>query len=78
MEKPSAKLAYTVQQACEAIGLGRNYLYVAMSKGSLRSFKAGRRRLISANALQEYVASMESSASGGSNGTAHAGRKSRA
>lgn len=59
MEKPLRKLAYTVEQACEAVGLGRNFLYIAMSEGRLRSFKAGRRRLISAKALMEFVESME-------------------
>lgn len=80
MEKPTSKLAYTVEQACEAVGLGRNYLYVAISKGQLRSFKAGRRRLISAKALQEYIASMEAAfgSSNGPNGATGAHQKNRA
>jgi excisionase family DNA binding protein len=59
MDKAVSKLAFTVEEACEAVGLGRSYIYEAMSNGRLRSFKAGRRRLVSRAALVEFISAME-------------------
>ena len=43
---PSDKLAYRVQEAVQASGLGRSFLYEEIKTGALASFKAGGRRLI--------------------------------
>ena len=40
------KLAYTVDQACWAAGLGRNSLYDLMNSGTLPSRRVAGRRLI--------------------------------
>lgn len=57
--KSSTPLAYTVEQALEVVPLSRTRLYAAIGSGELRTFKDGRRRLISAEALQEFVALLE-------------------
>lgn len=52
-------LAYTVEQTLELVPLSRTRLYAAIGSGELRTFKDGRRRLISAQALQDFVALLE-------------------
>lgn len=53
------KLSFTVDEAVTATGLTRSRLYLAIADGSLRTMKAGRQRLISRKALEEYVANLE-------------------
>ncbi|WKL56111.1 hypothetical protein Q1W73_10400 [Asticcacaulis sp. ZE23SCel15] len=42
------KLAYRIDEAVKASGLGRSFLYEKMAEGKLRSVKVGGRRLITA------------------------------
>jgi hypothetical protein len=60
MQHDTPRLAYTVEQA---LGSGafssRNKLYAAIASGDLRSFLDGKRRMISADALREYIAKRE-------------------
>jgi len=42
----SDKLAYRINEAVHASGLGRSFLYEEIRAGALPSFKAGGRRLI--------------------------------
>ena len=58
------KLSYTVEDACEATGLRRSRLYAAIADGSLTTFKAGRRRMVSAKALQDFIAKLERASAG--------------
>jgi len=53
------KLSYTVEQATTATGFTRTALYKAIGDGSLPSFKTGKRRMISAKALEEFIAKLE-------------------
>ena len=53
------RLAYTVEQAVESTGLTRTRLYRAFADGSLKSFRCGRRRMISATALQGFIEALE-------------------
>ncbi|MEN1927610.1 helix-turn-helix domain-containing protein [Luteimonas sp. MJ250] len=53
------QLSYTVDGAVRATGLTRTRLYAAIGEGSLRSFKDGRRRMISAKALEEFITKLE-------------------
>jgi len=53
------RLAYTIEAACEATGLTRTRIYRAIADGSLKTFKAGRRRMVSARALQDFIANLE-------------------
>lgn len=58
------RLAYTIEAAIEATGLTRTRLYRAIADGSLKTFKAGRRRMVSAAALQAFIAELERQSEG--------------
>ena len=49
------KLAVSVKDGAQLIGLGRDMLYQLVLSGDIPSFKVGTRRLISVAALREYV-----------------------
>ena len=53
----SNKLAYSVNEACAATGIGRTSLYELIAKGQLKTLKAARRRLILRTDLEAYLAS---------------------
>ena len=55
----SPKLSFTIEQAIDATGLNRSAIYRAMTTGEIRSFKVGKRRMVSARALQDYIAAKE-------------------
>ncbi len=55
-DQVSARLAYSPQQAAEALGIGRTLIYQLIDSGSLRSLKIGRRRLIPRDAIVELLA----------------------
>jgi excisionase family DNA binding protein len=56
---PELRLAFTVEAACESTGLTRTRIYKAIADGSLKTFKAGRRRMVSARALEAFIAALE-------------------
>lgn len=49
------KLAYTVTEACAALGLGRTTLFDLLGRKEILSVKVGRRRLIPADHLHAYM-----------------------
>lgn len=49
------RIAYSVDEASKATGLGRTTLYGLMSAGRLRSCKIGNRRLIRAQDLMALI-----------------------
>lgn len=53
------RLSYTVDEACEVTGLNRNHIYRAIAENTLTTFKAGRRRMVSAKALEDYINALE-------------------
>ena len=53
-DSPEA-LAYTAEVAGQLLGLGRTTTYAELRSGRLRSFKVGKRRLVPAMALPEYI-----------------------
>lgn len=58
--RQTPRLAYTVGQTLESGTFSsRNKLYDAIASGKLRSFRDGKRRMISADALQEYITRRE-------------------
>jgi excisionase family DNA binding protein len=56
------KLLYRPKEAAQMPGIGRDKLYDLMRCGRLRSVKDGRAPFITASALAEYVAMLESEA----------------
>jgi excisionase family DNA binding protein len=49
------KLAYRIDEAVKATGLGRSFLYERMAEGSLKSVKIGGRRLILQEDLMAFL-----------------------
>jgi len=45
-----------IDQAAAALNLGRSLLYAEIQAGRLHSIKVGRRRLVPAQAIAEYIA----------------------
>lgn len=58
-------LLYDVDDAIAMTRLGRTKLYELMADGTLPSVKAGRRRLIPAQALRDFVAHLVATATEG-------------
>jgi excisionase family DNA binding protein len=53
------RLAVSPAEAARLAGIGRTTLYEALGSGALRSFKLGKRRLITIEALKEWLADAE-------------------
>jgi excisionase family DNA binding protein len=53
--RPKPQQLLSVEQAADALGLGRTLVYQEISRGRLRSVRIGRRRLIPASAIDEYA-----------------------
>ncbi|MCA1936971.1 MAG: excisionase family DNA-binding protein [Asticcacaulis sp.] len=51
----NGKLAYRIDEAVKASGLGRSFLYERMADGSLKSVKVGGRRLILRDDLMAFL-----------------------
>lgn len=53
-EQSQAELL-SIPDAAARMGVGRTTVYAELASGRLRSIRVGRRRLIPADAIQEYV-----------------------
>ena len=53
------RLAYSIEEFMAATGYSRNKTYAAIARGELKTFKDGKRRLISATAAREFIAARE-------------------
>jgi excisionase family DNA binding protein len=54
------KLAFSIDEATQRTGLGRDKLYAAIRNGELEARKAGRRTLVTEEALRRYLANLPS------------------
>lgn len=54
-------LLLTIPEACKRTGIGRSFLYERLADGSIRSVKAGRKRLIVVASLEAWAASLPES-----------------
>lgn len=53
------KLAYSIQEACDLLSIGRTTLYALIGQGALSVLKIGRRTLIPAKSLDAFIEAVE-------------------
>jgi excisionase family DNA binding protein len=53
------RMSYTLDEFAAVTGFNRSQLYRFIADGKLRTFKAGRRRMVSATAGRELIANLE-------------------
>jgi len=58
---PTDALLITIPDALSRTGVGRSFLYERLAEGSIRSVKAGRRRLVDVASLTAWAASLPES-----------------
>jgi excisionase family DNA binding protein len=58
---PNIPLLCTIPEAQARTGLGRSFIYERLADGSIRSVKAGRRRLIDVASLTSWATSLPES-----------------
>jgi hypothetical protein len=51
--------AYDIKSFCRAYGISRSFAYLEMRAGRLKPFKAGRRTLISRQAAEAWLRTLE-------------------
>ncbi len=56
--RPIPAAAYSVEEAAQALTLGRTYTFKLIKEGKLRAIKAGRRTLIPVTEVQAFLARM--------------------
>ena len=66
-----SRLAYSVTESCVAAGIGRTHLYELIARGELRAVKVGRRTLILAADLDEWLQGLPSITSMAARGAAN-------
>jgi excisionase family DNA binding protein len=52
------KIAYSVADACKVCSLGRTTIYAAIRRGELHVCKVGRRTLLKADVIENWLASL--------------------
>lgn len=58
------KLSYSPEGAAAATDMNRSAIYRAIQAGDLKSYKVGRMRRISRQALEDYVSKLEQAGAG--------------
>jgi excisionase family DNA binding protein len=56
------KLVLSIEEAARALGISRTRAFAAAREGTLKTYKDGRRRMVSAQAVALYVAHKEAGA----------------
>ena len=64
MAEQNQRISYNVEEAIGVTGLNRSAIYCAIRNGSLKTFKNGRRRMVSRKALEDYVSKLEREGAG--------------
>ena len=55
---PAGAVAYTYPETCSVLSVGRDKIYDLVRKGDLKSVKVGRRSLVTATSVRNYLASI--------------------
>lgn len=55
----AGKLAYSINEFCEAVSIGRNKTYIEIKEGRLKTVKIGRRTVIRREDAEAWLNSME-------------------
>lgn len=58
-EAPADAVAYSIDQAAARLGVSKTTFEALVAAGQIKSFRVGRRRLISRAALEAFVARQE-------------------
>jgi excisionase family DNA binding protein len=53
------KFAYSIREVESAVGISHSTAYQLIGSGELKTFQIGRRRLVSADALREFIQARE-------------------
>lgn len=61
MGKSSVKIGYTIQQACEATGIGRTKMYEYIHDGLVKPKKSGRNNIFTHDELVRLINSLPDS-----------------
>jgi len=56
---PKPRLAYGMEEFAESIGMSRTFVYGEKSAGRLRTFKLGKRTLVSDDEARRYLAEVQ-------------------
>ena len=56
---PAVRQGYPVPEAAQQIGVSRDMAFKLIASGRLRSFRVGRRRLVSADAIRDFIHAAE-------------------
>ena len=51
----TGRLAYSVEEAADLLGIGRTVMFHLVTAGEVGSFKIGRRRLVPRDAIDSYI-----------------------
>lgn len=51
----TGRLAYSIKETCELLGLGKTRVYELANSGELKTKKIGRRTLVVASSLRELI-----------------------
>ena len=63
MQDHLIKRGYSVDEVIEMYGVSRQTIYNEINNGNLKTFKVGRRRLVSQGSLEEWEVMLEEKAS---------------
>jgi excisionase family DNA binding protein len=63
------KLGYSIEEAADACGVGRTVMCGLIRDGEIKSIKIGRRRIVPAESVREYMRELIESQNGETVGT---------